>query len=475
MTKKVSAVLATFITLMVFIATAIPLAHAQTYNDLYDFDFTHGAFPFITDLLAQGRDGNLYGTTPMGGTSTNCGEPGCGVEFEITPGGSLSAVYNFVGGTHGASPYSGLTLGTDGSFYGATSGGGSEDMGTIFKFAPGGRGTILHSFTGADGEYPSAPPIQGTDGSFYGATPNEGELGNSGSAYKITPSGTFALLVTLPGESTAPLLQATDGNFYGTTFDGGDTSCKSGCGAVFKLTPEGQMTVIHFFDGSDGAAPDAPLIQGNDGALYGTTDAGGPYGNVSGDGVLFRITTQGDFTVMHNFGDPNYPQDGTGPRAGLIQATDGNFYGVTSGGGEQSGGVIFQMTLAGAYSILHNFDYADGIYPSSTPMQHTNGMIYGLTNSGGLGNGVFYSFFMGLAPFVRLVSNSGKVGQTGGILGQGFTGTSSVMLNGVPANYTVVSNTFIKATVPEGATTGYVTVNTPSGVLTSNVPFRVIQ
>lgn len=361
------------------------VAHSQAYLDLYDFNFTQGAFPSITDLLAQGRDGNLYGTTPMGGTSTECGDSGCGVEFLLTPDGSLNSVYDFVGGFHGATPYSGLTLGTDGSFYGTTYDGGAKGLGTIFRFAPGGFGTILHNFMGADGESPGAPPIQGADGNFYGATPNEGNGGNAGSVYKITSSGAFTPLGGLPGDSTAPLLEAADGNFYGTTFDGGDSSCASGCGTLFRLTPDGQVTVIHYFDGSHGAAPDDPLIQGKDGSLYGTSSAGGLYGNVSGDGVVFKITRQGAFAVLHNFGDPNYSQDGTEPTAGLVQATDGNFYGVTSGGGEQGDGVIFRMTEGGAYSIIYNFDYTDGSAPFSTPMQHTNGNIYGLTSLRGLG------------------------------------------------------------------------------------------
>jgi uncharacterized repeat protein (TIGR03803 family) len=450
-----------------------PSAHAQAYA-LYDFDFTHGADPSVSGLLAQGPDGNLYGTAPMGGTSTNCGASGCGVAFGISPTGYLGALYDFVGGIHGATPYSGLTVGTDGSFYGATYVGGTDNLGTIFRSTPGGHGTILHSFTGADGEWPGAPPIQGADGNFYGATPNQGDQGNSGSIYKITSSGTFTLLGILPGDSTAPLLEATDGNFYGTTFDGGDSSCASGCGTVFRVTPDGQVTVVHYFEGSDGAAPDAPLIQGNDGSLYGTTSTGGLYGNVSGDGVIFQITPQGSFAVLHNFGDPNYPQDGVAPRAGLVQATDGNFYGVTSEGGEQSGGVIFQIAAGGSYAILYNFDYLNGSNPFSTPMQHTNGNIYGLTASGGLGWGVLYGFDVHASPFVRMVSSSGKVDETGGILGQGLTGTANVSLNGTPATFTVVSDTFIKATVPAGATTGYVTVTTPTGVLTSNVPFHVI-
>jgi uncharacterized repeat protein (TIGR03803 family) len=151
-----------------------------------------------------------------------------------------------------------------------------------------------------------------------------------------------------------------------------------------------------------------------------------------------------------------------------LYATDGNFYGVTVGGGTQNRGTVFQIIPNGEYSILYNFG-TDGSWPGATPMQHTNGKIYGVAYE------VVYSFDMGLGPFVAFVRSAGRVGQTGGILGQGFTGTTSVVLNGIPANFTVVSDTFIEATVPQGATTGYVTVTTPTGVLKSNVPFHVIQ
>jgi uncharacterized repeat protein (TIGR03803 family) len=178
---------------------------------------------------------------------------------------------------------------------------------------------------------------------------------------------------------------------------------------------------------------------------------------------------------LHNFGDPNYPSDGGEPSAGLIQATDGNFYGVTDGGGTLGYGIIFQISPTGAYSILHNFDFSSGAIPASTPMQHTNGTIYGLASQGGTFRncGVVYSFDLGLPPFVALAARAGKVGQTGGILGQGFSGATSVLFNGTSAPFTVVSDTYLTATVPPGATTGFITVATPSGTLTSNQKFQV--
>ena len=164
-----------------------------------------------------GRDGNLYSTTPYGGTS--------GVVFKITPTGTLSVIYNFDGTNHGSRPQSGLAIGTDGNFYGTTVNGGPANVGTIFQVTPGGAIKTLYVFTGgSDGAYPYATPTLGADGNFYGVT-------QYATAYKITPTGTFKLLGTIPDRSSAPLLLANDNNFYGTTQHGG----KLNLGTVFKF------------------------------------------------------------------------------------------------------------------------------------------------------------------------------------------------------------------------------------------------
>ena len=161
------------------------------------------AVPRSCGILAQGRDGNLYGTTQEGGTN------GYGVVFRITPSGKLKVLYNF-DGVDGSYSYGGLTLGTDGNFYGTTTKAAPTVYGTIFKITPSGSLTTLYSFTGGtDGYDPLAPPIQGTDGNFYGTTEGRGCLQDH-------VLGTFTPLGSLPG-TLRPLLQATDGNFYGTT------------------------------------------------------------------------------------------------------------------------------------------------------------------------------------------------------------------------------------------------------------------
>jgi uncharacterized repeat protein (TIGR03803 family) len=439
---------------VLILCVATIAAQAQTFTNLFDFDYTDGGSP--NGPMAQGRDGNLYGTA-AGGPRNG------GVVFNMTTSGVESVIYNSIS-AQGIGPQ-GLVLGTDGNFYGVTGEGGKFDLGTIFKVAPNGNGVSLYSFTGgSDGSTPVGPPIQAIDGNFYGTT-------NAGTVYKITTTGIFTLLTTLPGPSISSLIQAKDGNFYGTSYFGGTADE----GTVFKMTPEGNVHILHSFTGPDGAFPVASVIEVG-GNLYGTTQAGGAYN----DGVIFRLTPEG-ITVLHNFGDPNYPNDGIQAYAGLLEATDGNFYGTTVFGGgvnQTCGngcGVIFQLTSSGGYSILHDFEGPDGTWANSTPSQHTNGEIYGLSTYGGAtSQGVVWNLNMGLQPFVGLVSKSAKVGQTGGILGQGFTGTTAVSLNGTPMTFNVLSDTYLRATVPTGATTGYVTVTTLTGILTSNVPFQVI-
>lgn len=445
------------LTLMLVIALAMTLANAQVYTDLHNFDNTDGRAPGIPGILAQGRDGNFYGTTALGGISDN------GVVFRITPSGELTVLHRF-NGADGSQPNGGLTLGTDGNFYGVTGAGGGSGCiqygcGTIFKITPSGVLTSLYNFgDGSEGVAPNAPPIQGSDGSFYGTTTSVAY------AYKITAAGAFTLLTGFIGPPYGPLFQASDGNFYGMTYDGGSDGCfQEGCGTVFKMTPNGTVTTLYIFDGTHGAGPYSSLIQIND-SLYGTTAAGGSHDK----GAVFRLTPKG-IEVLQNLGGNH----GGAPSAGLVQASDGNLYGVAANGGTLGYGVIFQITSAG-YAVLYDFDGADGQLPESELVQHTNGKLYGMTAIGGTSSdGVVYSFDLGLPPFVRLVSGSGRVGATGGILGQGFTGTTSVSINGIPAAFTVVSDTYLTATVPAGATTGFVTVVTPSGTLTSNQQFNV--
>ena len=488
---------------VLFAATAIG-AQAQTFTTLVDFDGNDGAEPLAA--LVQGADGNLYGTTSMGGISNSQCFGSCGTAFKITVAGSLTTMYEFCAQpdcTDGYDPIGGLVLGTDGNFYGTTEYGGTTiAAGTVFKISRNGTLITLYNFCSklycADGENSTAPLFEAANGHFYGTTQLGGVYGTFGTAFEITPTGNLTTVFSFDkkdGESPyGGLIQGSDGNFYGTTFDGGKgQGCfpdQGGCGTAFRLTPGGKLTTVHSFcpsptNCSDGAQPQAGLIQATDGNLYGVTSNGATHGYA---GTIFRIAPTGTTTTFYNFcAQPNCA-DGGEPAAPLIQGSDGNLYGTTLLGGDincnlgygYGCGTVFRITPQGSLTTLHTFESSDGAFPLSL-VQATNGTFYGVTNNGGTFNsscsegcGTIFSLDVSLGPFVTFVRAAGKVGQTGGILGQGFTGTTSVSLNGIAANFTVVSDTFIKATVPAGATTGYVTVATPSGTLTSNLPFRVL-
>ena len=458
-------------------------AQAQTFSVVYNFgsSSTDPTQPFYSGIIAQGRDGNLYSSS-FGFNSVTGAE---GVAFKITPAGVLTSLAGF-SGVDGVLPYSGLTLGTDGNFYGAAYSGGFTTLapyGTVFQMTPAGTLNILYTFTdGTDGALPMAPPVEGPDGNYYGTTcPGCNGEGGYGSIYKITPSGIFSLLYAFDNAHGAnpndPLVFGADGNFYGTTEFGG----ANGAGEVFKISPAGVPALLHSFDAANGELPIAPLIQASDGNFYGTTTNGGTHGY----GVVFRMSPAGKFSIVHEM---NGTSDGGAPYAGLVQATDGNLYGVNSSGGAigpgcpAGCGTIYRITSKGVYSVVYNFDQTTGETPYSTMFQHTNGILYGMTNQGGTGSavlcnvgqcGVFYSLDIGAVPFVTLLPYSAKVGNTIEILGQGFTDLTSVAFSGHAATYKIYSDTFMTATVPAGTITGSLTVTTRNGLLKSAKPFRV--
>jgi len=435
--------------------------HAQALSVLYNFGSKSGdpLVPSYSGSIAQGRDGDLYTTSPSGGT-------GNGTAFKISPTGTLTVLHNFNGVSEGGAPAGGLTLGTDGNLYGTTTTGGTC-CGTVFKMTPAGTLTVLHNFGAKDGGSPLAAPILGTDGSFYGTTVGSVEA-PYGTVYKVTSAGKFTTIytfdVTHGAYPYAPLIQGSDGNFYGTTNQGGSNTS----GTIFKITPAGKLTVLFNCDITHGVFPVAPLVQGADGNFYGTTFGGG-----TGDvGTIFQMAPDGTLRVLHNF---NFNPDGGRPNAGVFQATDSNLYGAAQQGGFDGFGTVYQMDTGGVtYKVLYIFDNTTGAVPNVTLMQHTNGSMYADTlNGGSAADGVFYGVGGNFGAFASLVTLAGKVGKTIGILGQGFTGTTAVSFNGTPAKFKAVSNTYLTATVPDGATTGFVGVTTPGGTLTSRQTFDV--
>jgi uncharacterized repeat protein (TIGR03803 family) len=306
-------------------------------------------------VLIKGADGDFYGTTVFGGA--NGGGTDDGSLFKITPAGAETMLHSFgASATDGINPMAGLILGTDGNFYGTTEDGGAHcsaaatACGTVFKITAAGVETILYSFgaTSTDGNTPQAGLIEGTDGSFYGTT-TLGGAHDGGTVFKITPAGVETVLYSFGATSTdafeprAGLILASDGNFYGTTYAGG---AHQQSGTVFKITPTGVETVLYSFGATstDAALPVSGLIQGADGNFYGTTSSGGTNGLVAlTAGTVFKVTPAGAETVLHSFGTSS--TDGAEPEGALIQDADGNLYGTTFLGGANSEGTVFKITL----------------------------------------------------------------------------------------------------------------------------------
>jgi uncharacterized repeat protein (TIGR03803 family) len=338
--------------------------------------------------LIQGTDGNFYGTTNYGGSSVTNSFVGYGTVFKMTPTGLETVLHSFgVTAGDGTNPVADLIQGTDGNLYGTTSTGGTHSGGTVFKMTLVGAETVLYSFGAAgDGTNPVAGLVQGTDGNFYGTTQNGGTL-NKGTVFKMTPAGLETVFYSFgtAGDGAYPvanLIQGTDGNFYGTTSAGGTHSG----GTVFKMTLAGAETVLYSFGTvGDGMAPVAGLIQGTDGNFYGTTigtSNGGGY-SVGKGGTVFKITSTGTETVLYSFGGSG---DGANPRASLIQAIDGNFYGTNDGGTGLE--TVFKITSTGTETVLYSFNNVSyGVFPVSRLLQGTGGNLYGTTNGGGTAGG----------------------------------------------------------------------------------------
>jgi uncharacterized repeat protein (TIGR03803 family) len=477
MTRGRSLFIATLTVVTLLIAVSIG-AQAQI-KTLVSFDGTNGTAPLYESLI-QGTDGNLYGTTSHGGANT------FGAVFKVTPAGKLTTLHSF-DSTEGVYPYGGLVQATNGNFYGTTVYGGANDSnGTVFKITAAGTLTTLYNFCAqtncTDGAEPMAGLVQGTDGNLYGTTANGG-ASNFGTVFKITPSGKLTTLYsfcsqTSCADGSAPssaLIQATDGNFYGTTLNGG--ALISNAGTIFKVTSSGKLATLYMFcevtPCTDGEAPWASLIQGSDGNFYWTTYDGGidPFA-----GTVFEITPGGTLTTLYDFDGT----DGSNPTGALLQATNGTFYGMTAQGGDNgtNEGTIFKFTQGGALTTVYLFcaqqSCTDGANPIGGLLQATNGTFYGTTEDGGsFGDGTVFSLSVGLGPFVETLPTSGSVGAAVKILGTNLTGTTGVAFNGTAAIFEVISASEITTSVPAGATTGNVTVVTPKKTLTSNVAFRV--
>ena len=382
-----------------------------TLTTLAAFTGTTGTTPGDTPEygnLIQASDGDFYGTTRYGGTNN------LGTVFKIS-GTTYTVLHSFSSSLYdGEQPLAGLVEGSDGKFYGTTLNGGASNLGSVYSISASGSFTLLHSFSikPMDGEHPYAGLVQGTNGNFYGTT-SLGGVNGAGTVFSVTSSGTFSQVYSFSTAATdgetpySGLLQAADGNFYGTTYAGG----ANGLGTVYEISNisayTGTFTLLHSFSSAttDGENPYAGLVQGTDGYLYGTTSAGG----ASTYGTVFKVQPAGsNFTLLHSFSVAS--TDGATPYGGLVQGSDGNLYGTTSAGGARDYGTVFQVQPAGSSLKLVNSSPsgAMGQDPLSGLVQGTDGAFYG-TNSAGDDGGTVYklaSDISGAGPISVTVPSS---------------------------------------------------------------------
>lgn len=388
-----------------FLANAIPSA-GQTLTTLVTFNSANGRDP---GALIQGANGNFFGLTSEDGVNLG------GTIFEMTSSGKLIAQFDFNGfdAIDGEFPV-GMLVQANGSLYGTTAGGGSGSAGTVFATA-GGKVSVLYSFCSqtncTDGAYPNAGLIPGRDGNFYGTTYQGGSgaqcNSSCGTVFEISPQSKLTTLYNFCSQANCSdgsvpfggLVQGSDGNFYGTTTFGGNMRCQGGgCGTVFRLTRDGELTTLYNFcsksNCADGALPSASLVEGSDGNLYGTTQQGGLpssrcLANTFGCGTVFKITPAGELTTLHVFCTKANCVDGVAPNAPLILGKDGNLYGTTYFGGTNGpyAGTVFQITPAGKLTTLYSFcaqaNCADGASPSAALLEAANGTFYGTTSGSG--------------------------------------------------------------------------------------------
>ncbi len=289
--------------------TAFKLAPGGTEKVLHAFSGDRDGYYPAGDLAADNK-GNFYGTTEFGGrmNAAECNYDGCGVVFEIGPGGRMTGLHVFRGGRDGIEPMAGVISDGKGNLFGTTYFGGGGDncatgCGTVFTITPQGRETVLYVFRGgSDGSLPVGGLTMDGSGNLYGTTSYggpggancpEGTLG-CGTVFRIAPDGTETVLYAFQGGSDgwspyAGVIADQQGNLYGTTYFGGGTGCghNAGCGTVFKLAPDGKERVLYAFQGgSDGGLPEAALLAGKNGILIGTATVGGTKDN----GVVFSVS-----------------------------------------------------------------------------------------------------------------------------------------------------------------------------------------
>ncbi len=370
-------------TIMTFVVGAgfTQVAQAQSYSLTVLYSFSNSADGGLPHGVVLDSQGNIYGAAQFGGYFS-CGPRvgySCGTVFKLDPAGHETVLHDFGSSGDGMDPLEGVIFDSDGNLYGTTVGGGDlrctqpglfsnlRGCGVVFKLDSSGRESVLHTFTGLSGGGDGAAPY-------------------------------------------ATVVEDAGGNLYGTTYYGGDGSsaCTSngqqGCGTVFKLDPSGHETVLYRFTGTngDGETPEAALVLDAQGNLFGTTCYGGSYGF----GTVFKVDPSGHETVLHSFrgvAEGGTNGDGANPIGTLVFDAQGNLYGTTIDGGDDSNGLgcedlsygcgtVFKLSPSGTETVLYRFTgtNGDGEFAGGNLVFDTQGNLYGTTAYGGDGFGIAF-------------------------------------------------------------------------------------
>jgi uncharacterized repeat protein (TIGR03803 family) len=305
------------------------------YTMLHSFTgVADGANPWAVILDSAG---NLYGTTENGGMA------GYGAVYKLGPTGVETVLHSFTSGADGGTPFGGVNFDSVGNLYGTTVRGGRHDAGVVYKLDPTGNYTVLYNFGGTDGDSPHAGVTGSPEGALYGTTRDD-KSQQAGHVYKLDATG-YTVLYRFSGgaDGAAPdagVVRDSAGNLYGTAFSGGTARA----GVVYKLDATGNYTVLHNFTGvADGANPLGGVILDSAGNLYGTTSRGGTGCSNPGCGVVYRLDAGGNYAVLYNF---TGGADGSNPQADVVRGPAGNIFGTTYGGGRNFDGVVFQLKVA---------------------------------------------------------------------------------------------------------------------------------
>jgi uncharacterized repeat protein (TIGR03803 family) len=358
------------------------LAPAQTFTTLYTFTSSKdGNAPFAA--VVRDEHGNLYGTTIYGG-DLNCFSPdGCGVVYRLSAAGTETVLHSF-SGADGQWPFTPLIRDSDGDLYGTSYSGGSGYWGTVFKLDAAGKETVLYDFKGgSDGCYPMQGLVRDEAGNFFGTTSGcgIGELGY-GTIFEIDSAGNFTVLHIFTREASdggnpwyGHLALDKFGNLYGVTlwcgvFDEG---------VVYKLGKNGTLTVLHSFAGNtvDGCNPYGSVVQDKTGNLYGTTSGCDSHRY----GSIWEVSPKGEETVLHSFAGGK--SDGCGLQTGVSRDSQGNLYGTTAWCGAYAEGTLYELTAKGKLALLHSFgDGSDGRNPWGEVLRSPDGTLFGVTYGG---------------------------------------------------------------------------------------------